>query len=191
MIGVLYIKGLNPGPTIFINNPQLIYAVFIVFFVANIVMLPLGWLVIKAARPILSIPNRLLMPMIMMFCIVGSFSINNSVFGVGTMLFFGILGFLMEENDIPIAPAILGLVLGPMLEQNFITSMIKADGELVAFFERPIAAGLGIFTIVIWSMPLVMGILRRGGKSQVGRRGLISRAFPERTDGTVSNPHRS
>ncbi|ORE92075.1 tripartite tricarboxylate transporter permease [Aurantimonas sp. 22II-16-19i] len=162
VIGVLYIKGLNPGPTIFINQPQLIYAVFIVFFLANLIMLPMGWIAIKAARTILSIPARILMPIILMFCIVGSFAINNSPFGIVLMLVFGVIGFLMEENDVPIAPAILGLVLGPMLEQNFVTSMIKADGSFLAFFERPIAAGLGIFTIAIWCIPLAMKLLRRG-----------------------------
>ena len=161
VIGVLYIKGLNPGPTIFINEPQLIYAVFVVFLLANVIMLPLGWVAIKAARTILSIPQNVLMPIILLFCIVGSFAINNTVFGVILMLVFGVIGFLMDENDIPIAPAILGLVLGPMLERNFITSMIKADGSFTAFFERPIAAGLGVFTIAVWCIPLIAGLVRR------------------------------
>ena len=169
VIGVLYVKGINPGPTVFITNPQMIYAVFIVFFLANLIMLPLGWVAIKAAGTILSIPTRVLMPIILMFCIVGSFAINNSIFGVILMLIFGVIGFLMEENDIPIAPAILGLVLGPMLEQNFITSMIKADGSFLAFFERPIAAGLGLFTIAIWCIPLIVwAASRRGGQGTPG-----------------------
>ncbi|MCK5933714.1 MAG: tripartite tricarboxylate transporter permease, partial [Fulvimarina manganoxydans] len=166
VIGVLYIKGINPGPTVFINDPQLIYAVFIVFFLANIIMLPLGWAAIKGARTILSIPSRILMPIILMFCIVGSFAINNTPFGILLMLIFGVLGFLMEENDIPIAPAILGLVLGPMLEQNFVTSMIKADGGFLGFFERPIAAGLGAFTIAVWCIPLVLYLMRRRSAEQ-------------------------
>ncbi|PZX15233.1 TctA family transporter [Palleronia aestuarii] len=167
VIGVLYVKGINPGPTVFINDPQLIYAVFIVFLLANIIMLPLGWLAIKGAGTILSIPSRILMPIILMFCIVGSFAINNSPTGIIIMLVFGIIGFLMEENDIPIAPAILGLVLGPMLEQNFVTSMIKSQGSFLAFFERPIAAGLGIFTLVIWSIPLVLLLVNRGKSASV------------------------
>jgi TctA family transporter len=166
VIGVLYIKGINPGPMVFINDPQLIYAVFIVFLLANLIMLPLGWVAINAAGTILSIPRNVLMPIILMFCIVGSFAINNSVFGVVLMLIFGVVGFLMDENDIPIAPAILGLVLGPMLEHNFITSMIKADGSVAAFFERPIAAGLGVFTILIWSIPLVAWAARRLARSE-------------------------
>ncbi len=67
------------------------------------------------------------------------------------MLAFGVLGFLMEENGFPVAPAILGIVLGPMLESNFFNSMIKADGNFLAFFERPIAGFLGLVTIAIWA----------------------------------------
>ncbi len=168
VIGVLYIKGMNPGPTIFIHKPELIYAVFIVFFLANLILLPLGWILIKIARQILRVPTRVLMPIILMFCIVGSFAINNSVFGIGIMLVLGVLGFLMEENGYPVAPAILGLVLGPMLEQNFITSMIKADGDLLAFFERPIAAGLGLLTILVWLLPVAMMLLSRRRASPTG-----------------------
>ena len=82
VIGVLYIKGLNPGPTIFIENPQSIYAIFIVFILANLLMLPLGWPAIKVAKQMLRVPRDVLMPVILLFCIVGSFAINNSVFGV-------------------------------------------------------------------------------------------------------------
>jgi putative tricarboxylic transport membrane protein len=161
VIGVLYVKGMNPGPTIFINSPELIYAVFIVFFLANIAMLPLGWVAIKLAKQILRVPTNVLMPIILMFCIVGAFAINNSVFGVVIALALGVLGFLMEENGFPIAPAILGLVLGPMLEQNFITSMIKANGDLLGFFDRPLAAALGAVTIAVWLIPALMMLVRR------------------------------
>lgn len=155
VIGVLYIKGMNPGPMIFLNQAELINALFIVFLLANIMMIGLGWLAIVTSTRILAVPQRVLMPIILMFCIIGAFAITNSIFGIILMLCFGILGFLMEESDIPIAPAILGLVLGPLLEQHFITSMIKADGNMLAFFDRPIAAGLGVLTILVWLAPLV------------------------------------
>ncbi len=168
VVGVLYVKGMNPGPTIFIHTPELIYAVFIVFFLANLIMLPLGWTLIKVAKQVLRVPLNVLMPIILMFCVVGSFAINNTVFGIGIMLALGVVGFLMEENGYPVAPTILGLVLGPMLEQNFITSMIKANGNMLAFFERPIAAGLGIVTIAVWLLPLVIALLSRRGQTPAG-----------------------
>ena len=89
-------------------------------------------------------PRNVLLPIILMFCVVGSFAMTNSFYGIIMMLVMGVVGWLMEENGFPIAPAILGLVLGEMLEQNFMTSMIKADGALLAFFERPIAGALGV-----------------------------------------------
>ncbi len=151
VIGVLYMKHMNPGPLIFMNNPENIYAVFIVFVLANLLMLPLGWLCIKVASRLLKMPRNVLMPIILIFCLVGSFAINNSTFDLWILLGFGVLGWLLEENGFPIAPAILGILLGKMLEENFITSMIKSDGSWLAFVERPIAAGLAIFTVLVWA----------------------------------------
>ncbi len=160
VIGVLYVKGINPGPTLFLFNPQTIYAVFLIFILANLLMVPLGWLVIKLARHLLRTPRRVLMPMILIFCIVGAFASNNAAYGIVLMLAFGVLGFFMEENDIPIAPCILGIVIGPILERNFITTMIKSDGAVTAFFERPIAAVLGAVVVIIW-LSLLLGAWRR------------------------------
>jgi TctA family transporter len=161
VIGVLYIKGLNPGPTVFMNNAPSIYAVFMVFILANLLMLPLGIAAIRAAKQMLRAPREVLLPVILLFCVVGSFAINNSIFGVVLMLAFGIVGYLMEENGFPVAPAILGMVLGAMLEENFISSMIKADGRLLAFFERPIAGALGGLTLAVFAIPLARLLRRR------------------------------
>ena len=144
VIGVLYMKNMNPGPSLFTNNPQNIYAVFLIFIIANIIMIPLGILCIKVARRILKVPRNILMPVILMFCVVGTFAINNDLFSVGVMLVAGLLAYVFEDNDFPIAPAILGVVLVSMLEENFITSMIKSGGNLGSFFSRPIAAALAL-----------------------------------------------
>ncbi len=154
VIGVLYIKGLNPGPTVFMEKAPEMYAIFIVFILANLLMIPLGVAAIKGASQLLRAPREVLMPVILLFCVVGSFAINNSLFGVVLMLVFGIAAFIMEENGFPVAPAILGMVLGSMLEEHFISSMIKSDGRLLAFFERPIAGGLGVLTMGVLAWPL-------------------------------------
>jgi TctA family transporter len=161
VIGVLYIKGLNPGPSIFMQNAVSIYAIFMVFILANLLMLPLGIAAIKSAKQLLRTPRHVLMPVILLFCIVGSFAINNSMFGVVLVLAFGIIGYFMEENGFPVAPAILGMVLGAMLEEHFIRAMIRADGNFIVFFERPIALGLAVavFLVVFW--PLAAWLWRR------------------------------
>jgi TctA family transporter len=165
VIGVLYMKNLNPGPTLFTTNPQNIYAVFMLFIIANIIMIPLGILCIKVAKRILRVPRNVLMPLILLFCVVGAFAINNSLFDVGVMLVAGIVAYLLEENDFPIAPAILGVVLGGMLEENFITSMIKSDGNLAGFVSRPIAAGLAVVVVLVWFAPLLRKLWQRGRRA--------------------------
>lgn len=150
VIGVLYLKGMNPGPTVFLQQPELIYAIFVTFFLANLLLLPLGFMAIKASKQLLRIHRMVLMPVILIFCMVGTFAINNTVFGIGILLVLGVIAYLMEEHGFPIAPAILGLVLGPLLEDSFMTTMIKSDGNLLGFVERPIAAVLGAITIAIW-----------------------------------------
>jgi putative tricarboxylic transport membrane protein len=164
-IGVLYLKNMNPGPTLFVDNPQNIYAVFIVFLLAQLLMLPLGWFAIKVAKQLLRIPGEILMPIILLFCIVGSFAINNTLFGVIVMVIAGVAAFFMERWGFPVAPTILGVVLGTMLEEHFFSSLVKADGRLTAFFERPIAGTLGAATVAIWAWWLVKSI--RGSRNRM------------------------
>jgi len=150
VIGVLYMKGMNPGPTVFLQNPQFIYAVFIIFILANLLMLPLGWAAIKSAKQMLRVPRNVLLPLILLFCVVGSYAMTNSFYGIVLMTVMGVVAWLMEEHGFPIAPAILGLVLGELFEQSFMTSMIKADGVFAVFFQRPIAGTLAVLTSLLW-----------------------------------------
>jgi len=155
VIGVLFMKGLRPGPMIFQQTPEILYAVYVTFILANLVLIPFGFLAIKAGSQILRIPRNMLMPAILMFCIVGSFAINNTTFDVGVMLACGILAYFMEANDIPVAPAILGIVLGRLLEDSFMVSMIKSEWDPSVFFHRPVSAVLGVITVILWSGPFI------------------------------------
>jgi len=161
VIGVLFMKGLRPGPMIFQQQPEMVYAVYISFIIANILMVPFGYLAIKVSGTMLKVPRNILMPAILMFCIVGSFAINNSFFDVGLMLAMGILGYFFENNGIPVAPIVLGMVLGPIVEQNFMVSMIKSEWDLTQFFTRPTAAILGVMTILTWLAPFTPAMMKR------------------------------
>jgi putative tricarboxylic transport membrane protein len=165
VIGVLFMKGLRPGPMIFEQHPEIIYAVYFAFILANLLMVPFGYLAIKVSSQMLRVSKNILMPTILMFCVIGSFSINNSIFDVGIMLLMGVVGYFMEANGYPVAPIVLGLVLGPILEQNFMISMIKSEWDLTLFFVRPISAILGTFTIIVWFFPLLATFLERGKKN--------------------------
>jgi TctA family transporter len=159
VIGVLFMKGLRPGPMIFERQPELVYAVYLTFILANLLMIPFGYLAIRASTTVLKVRRNVLLPAILFFCIVGSFAINNTLFDVGMMLAMGILGYLFEANGIPVAPIVLGIVLGPIVEQNFMVSMIKSEWDLTQFFTRPTAAILGLVTIVTWFVPLYPALL--------------------------------
>lgn len=161
LIGVMFMKGLNPGPTIFERTPELVSSIYIAFIVANVLMLPLGILAIRAGRTILAVPTTFLYPLILMACIVGSFAVANSAFAVGLMLVLGLAAWVLEENDFPMAPLILGLVLGRLVEENFVASLIKADGGLLPFFSRPVAGVLGVVTIAVWLAPPLLWLKSR------------------------------
>jgi TctA family transporter len=161
VIGVLFLKGLEPGPAVFLENAPLVYSIFVSFFIANIVLLPLGYLAVKISKQMLRVPTDVLMPLVLLFCIVGSFAINNSLMGVMVILGTGFLSFFMQENGFPVAPLILGMIMGELLEENFMQAMIAADGNLLAFFSRPIAAVLGTVTILVWLYPLLGALFRK------------------------------
>ena len=165
VIGVLYLKGLEPGPIIFVKSPELVYAIFIAFLLANLLLIPFGWAMIRLSSHLLRLRPCFVVPAVLACCIVGSFAVTNSFFGVLTMLAFGVVGWFFEENSIPLAPAILGMVLGGLLEFNFVTSLLKSQGDFSLFFSRPIAAILGGIVIAIWLIPLIK-FIRKANEPQ-------------------------
>src|SRR4051794_23887370 len=160
-IGVLYMKGLNPGPTLFTEKASSMYAIYLMFIIANILMIPLGIVMIRLAAYVLRAPRASVMPVIMLCCAVGSFAIGNNMFGVVTVASFGIIGYLMEANGYPVAAMVLGIVMGTMVEQAFVTSLIKSDGSILPFFERPISAILAAFAIGAMIWPVLLWIWQR------------------------------
>lgn len=149
-IGVMLLKGLSPGPRIFIEQPELINTLFGSFFLANIVMLPMGFLAISLSTYILRVPRSIMAPIILLFSLVGAYAITTSVVAIWIVLGLGIVGYLMENNGIPLAPAILGIVLGKIIEDNFMVSMIKAQGNFLHFFDRQYSLILGVITVLLW-----------------------------------------
>lgn len=160
-IGVLYMKGLNPGPTLFTEKASSMYALYIIFLLANLLMIPLGIAMIRISKHVLKAPRSLIMPVIMVFCAVGAFSAaGNNLYAVLIVAFFGIAGYLMEENGFPVAAMVLGIVMGTMVEQNFVTSLIKSDGSILPFLSRPIAAFLAFLTFIALFWPLIAWLRR-------------------------------
>ncbi|MFM2485159.1 tripartite tricarboxylate transporter permease [Celerinatantimonas yamalensis] len=149
IIGVLYMKDMNPGPTLFLFHPDKLYAVFILFFIANLMLLPLATLVVNFIKRVIFIDKAILYPIIILFSAVGSFAINNSLSSIVVMLGMGVIGYLLQRGNYPISPIILGMILGPMLEKNLLSSLIMANGHALAFFVRPVSMVLASFFAIV------------------------------------------
>ncbi|MBY5982488.1 tripartite tricarboxylate transporter permease [Halomonas sp. DP5Y7-2] len=168
IIGVLTTKGITPGPDVFTEQGALVNAIFMVFVLANLLLLPLGLMAIKGAGRLLAVPTGVLYPLILMFCIVGAFSANNSMFDVWIMLGLGLVGVFLMENDFPLGPLILAFILGPIIESNFMRSILKSDGDLMAFVDRPIAMVLAGLAILTWTLIIANGIWKGRQASRPG-----------------------
>ena len=151
-IGVLMMKGLTPGPDIFNTDAVLVYTIFGSFLIANIMMLVTGGLVVALATQVLRVPRAVLMPLILLLAMIGGFAITGSTLAIWIILALGLLASAMIWAQIPLAPAILGIVLGRIVEDNFMVSMMKARGDLTEFFARDTAAVLGALTLMIWAV---------------------------------------
>jgi putative tricarboxylic transport membrane protein len=160
-IGVLYMKGLNPGPTLFTEKASSMYALYIIFMLGNFIMIPLGIIMIRLATFVLRAKRYAIMPVIVLLCAVGSFATGNNLFLVITVAAFGCIGYLMEKNGFPVAALVLGIVMGNMVETHFITSLIKSDGSILPFFQRPVSAILAAITIGLIVWPLAVWLWRK------------------------------
>ncbi|MDP9806309.1 TctA family transporter [Trueperella bonasi] len=156
LIGVLVVKGIEPGPSLFTQNTDTLYALYIMFFIANLLLLPLGFLLIRGASTILKIPRSILMAIIVAVSVMGAYAINNGYLEIIIVLVFGLFGVLFERFGIPLAPVVLGIVLGPVVERNFLSSVIKTDWDLTQFFTRPISAVLIVLTLLMLFAPKAM-----------------------------------
>jgi putative tricarboxylic transport membrane protein len=125
--------------------------------IADMAKLLFGFVLVRPLLKILLVPRERLMPIVFVLCCVGAFAITSRIFDIYIMLFFGLVGFIMRELKFPMAPLILGLVLGDLLEKNLTRGLVLSDGSIVPFFTRPVSAVLAAVTIfaVLWSIPSV------------------------------------
>jgi len=155
VIGVLYMKNLKPGPEIFVQQGALVYGIYLIFILANLVMLPVGLIAIRAGGHVLRVPRRVLLPIILLFCIVGSYAVNGSRFDVGLMLAFGLLGVVCERIKVSIGALVLGLILGGPLEERFIQTLAGSGGSAAAFVNRPLSGTLAALCFTLWAFAAV------------------------------------
>lgn len=161
LIGAFMIHGLRPGPLLFLNNLDLIYVIFIGMFLTNFLILGFGHFGIKPIVRMLDVPYAFMAPIILVLCVVGSYAINNNIADIFTMLVFGVLGYGLSKHDYPLAPLILGLVLGPIIEISFRRSIIMSQGDLSYIFCRPITSILLIISLISLTYPIIKKIIKQ------------------------------
>lgn len=156
MLATLTLHGVTPGVRLMSSNPTLIAAIFAGFFVINLMLLPLGMLVSRLAAPLLRMREAFMLTAITMLCVVGVYFVRGNPFDLMVMAIAGVLGFVLRRQGYPMAPLVIGMVLGPTLEMSLRQGLIITDGSFVAFFVgHPIAAGLTLAAFGMLSLPLV------------------------------------
>ena len=159
MLGGLMMWGLRPGPLLFEKNPEFVWGLIASQYIANVMLLILSTAFIPLFVRALRVPYGILMPIIIVFCITGAYSLKNSVFDVGQMLVFGVLGYAMKKLGYSPAALTLALVLGPLAERALRQSLIISDAGVGIFFMRPISAVLMVAALAAVLVPTLRAIV--------------------------------
>ena len=149
LLGAFIIHGIRPGPLLLKDHPDLFWGVISSMYIGNVMLLILNLPLIPVWVQVLKVPYRILFPLILLFCLIGAYSINNSSFDVLVMIIFGIVGYLFRKFDYEGAPLILAFVLGPMVELNLRQSLIVSKGNFLIFITRPISAVAIVLSIIL------------------------------------------
>ena len=164
ILGAFMIHGLTPGPIMFQNNIDMIYAIFIGIMLSSAYLFLIGKLSIRYISRISDIPNRILYPVVLILCAYGAYAVNNTLFDVLVMLVMGLVGFTMLRLDIPTAPFLIAFVLGPLLEDNFRQSLLLSEGSADIFLRSPICIIFWCLTAITLGL-LIRSYFKKSGKS--------------------------
>lgn len=149
LMGAFLMNGLIPGPFLFKEQPQLVWGVIASFFIGNVMLLILNLPLVGVWVKLLKIPYSILFAVILAFMVIGAYGVENSVFDVFIMLLFGVFGYILKKFDFPMAPMILTLILGPMMERSLRRSMEMSQGDFAILFSSPLAAVLLVLSAIV------------------------------------------
>jgi putative tricarboxylic transport membrane protein len=159
ILAAFLLHGIQPGPQVFASRPDLINVVFAAVFVATVGKCILGYIAIKPLCKVLEAPEAIVSAFVVVFCFVGAFAQRNTVSDLYVIAIFGVLGFLFERYKFPLAPLVLGTILGPIAESNFMTTMVSFNNDWTVFFTRPIAGSVLALSIAGLLWPIARAAL--------------------------------
>lgn len=169
LLGVFLLHNVQPGPQIFVQQPELVYTIFAAFLLSLIFMFVVGVLGAKPLIRFLNFPEVYVSAFVVLFCFIGSFALRQSYSDVWIMFAFGVMGFLMARSAYPIAPLVLGAILGPLAERHFMTTMISSGNDWTVFFTRPISGTLMVILVLLVAL-LGYRAYRAGGQPAAEER---------------------
>jgi putative tricarboxylic transport membrane protein len=161
LLGVFLIHGVPPGPQLMQQHPEIFWGVITSMYTGNVMLIILNLPLISIWVKVLKVPYRILFPMILLFCLIGVYSVNNNMWDIVIMIVFGVVGYFMKKLDYEPAPLILALVLGRMAEESIRQSLVLSRGNIGIFFQRPISCVALILVGIIIFSPLVLPPIRR------------------------------
>ena len=164
LLGALLIHGVSPGPMLIGDHPELFWGVIASMYIGNFILLILNLPFVPLFANILRIPKKVLLPLVILFCITGMYTVNNSVFDIWMMLLFGAMGFLMRKWAYEGAPLLLALVLGPKLEVAFRQSLMISHGDFGVFVNRPISMAFLLATVIFLIFPAIRFLFKKSKK---------------------------
>jgi putative tricarboxylic transport membrane protein len=168
IMGAFMMNGIVPGPFLFRDHADLVWGVIASFLIGNAILLVLNLPLIPLWIKIIQIPRAILFTFVLGFCVLGAYSVNGQAFDIGTMTVFGVVGYLFKKVDIPLAPMILTLILGPLMEQSLRQSLEISDGDFSVFFTRPISLTLILVALAFVGLATHQTVARvRGADSEV------------------------
>jgi putative tricarboxylic transport membrane protein len=154
LLAALVIQGLQPGPLLFTQHPEIVYVFFAAMLMSTIVLVIVLFFGIRYIIKVLDVPMHYMFPVILMFCITGAYADNNRVFDVFVMLAFGIVGLLLTKNGFSLGAFVIGFVLGPIAERSLRAGLTLSDGSYLAIFRHPVSGICMVVSgvILVWSL---------------------------------------
>ncbi len=168
LLAAFMLHGITPGPLLFQSHGNVIYAMFSILIVANIMMFVVQLYGLPGFLKLLMIPRNILLPIVMVLASVGAFAMNNRIFDIWSIFLFALIGYGLSKFDFPPAPIVLGFVLGPIIELNFRRGMMSSYGNFAAFFKRPIAGTVLVLTILLLVYQVISGVRKSRQKTVQG-----------------------
>ncbi|RME99951.1 MAG: tripartite tricarboxylate transporter permease [Chloroflexi bacterium] len=166
MLGALLLHGLRPGPLLFHNQPDFVWGFIASMYIGNIMLIILNMPLIQMWVALLRVPYNILMPGIVSLSAIGVLATDNSITDVWIMVGAGILGYLMRKVGFPLAPLVLGYILGPMVENSLRQSLVISHGDLLVFFTRPISTVLITLGLLSLFTPIIRGVWKKAGSPE-------------------------